>query len=81
MLKWRLVAPVAKAPTGWPVRNQEFYESIKKRGAEGGNQLKIHLVGISPHLYRRVFVRGDTSLAELHQLMLGFSLQRGEKLR
>lgn len=24
------------------------------------HQLKIHLVGISPHIYRRVLVRGDT---------------------
>ena len=32
------------------------------------HQLKIHLVGISPHIYRRVLVRGDTSLAELHHV-------------
>ena len=31
-------------------------------------QLKIHLVGISPHIYQRVLVRGDTSLAELHHV-------------
>jgi len=31
-------------------------------------QLKIHLVGISPHISRRVLVRGDTSLAELHHI-------------
>ena len=31
-------------------------------------QLKIHLVGISPHIYRRVLVRGDTTLAELHHV-------------
>ena len=31
-------------------------------------QLKIHLLGISPHIYRRVPVRGDTTLAELHHV-------------
>ena len=31
-------------------------------------QLKIHLVGISPHIVRRVLVRGDTTLAELHHV-------------
>ena len=31
-------------------------------------QLKIHLVGISPRIYRRVLVRGDTSLAERHHI-------------
>ena len=31
-------------------------------------QLKIHLLGISPHIYRRVLVRGDTTLAELHHV-------------
>ena len=31
-------------------------------------QLKIHLLGISPHICRRVLVRGDTSLAELHHV-------------
>ena len=31
-------------------------------------QLKIHLVGISPHICRRVLVRGDTTLAELHHV-------------
>ena len=31
-------------------------------------QLKIHLVGISPHTYRRVLVRGDTSLAERYYI-------------
>ncbi|MCB2380470.1 plasmid pRiA4b ORF-3 family protein [Hymenobacter sp. BT635] len=31
-------------------------------------QLKIHLVGISPHISRRVLVRGDTTLAELHHV-------------
>ena len=31
-------------------------------------QFKIHLLGISPHIYRRVLVRGDTTLAELHHV-------------
>lgn len=31
-------------------------------------QLQIHLVGISPQICRRVWVRGDTSLAELHHV-------------
>ena len=31
-------------------------------------RLKIHLVGISPHIVRRVLVRGDTLLAELHHV-------------
>ncbi|OWP61577.1 hypothetical protein CDA63_18715 [Hymenobacter amundsenii] len=31
-------------------------------------QLKIHLVGISPQICRRVLVRGDTTLAELHHV-------------
>jgi len=31
-------------------------------------QLQIHLVGISPQICRRVLVRGDTSLAELHHV-------------
>ena len=31
-------------------------------------QLKIHLVGISPHIYQRVLVRGNTTLAELHHV-------------
>ena len=31
-------------------------------------QLKIHLVGISPHIVWRVLVRGDTTLAELHHV-------------
>ena len=35
-------------------------------------QLKIHLVGISPHIYRRVLVRGDTTLAELHHVAMGW---------
>ncbi len=29
-------------------------------------QLKIHLLGISPQICRRVLVQGDTTLAELH---------------
>ncbi len=33
-----------------------------------GYQPKIHLVGISPHISRRVLVRGDTTLAELHHI-------------
>ena len=33
-----------------------------------GYQLKIHLPGISPQISRRVLVRGDTTLAELHHL-------------
>ncbi len=31
-------------------------------------QLKIHLLGISPQICRRVLVRGDTTLAELHHV-------------
>ncbi|WP_460500889.1 IS1096 element passenger TnpR family protein [Hymenobacter agri] len=31
-------------------------------------QLKIHLVGINLHICRRVFVWGDTNLAELHHI-------------
>jgi len=31
-------------------------------------QLKIHLLGISPQINRRVLVRGDTNLAELHHV-------------
>jgi hypothetical protein len=34
----------------------------------GGYQLKLHLVGISPQICRRVLVRGDTTLAELPHL-------------
>jgi len=33
-----------------------------------GYQLKIHLLGISPQISRRVLVRGDTPLAELHHI-------------
>ena len=33
-----------------------------------GYQLKIHLLGISPQICRRVLVRGDTTLAELHHI-------------
>ena len=32
-------------------------------------QLKVHLVGISPQICRRVLVRGDTTLAELHHII------------
>ena len=32
-------------------------------------QLKIHLLGISPQICRRVLVRGDTTLAELHHVL------------
>ena len=32
-------------------------------------QLKIHLLGISPQISRRVLVRGDTTLAELHHVL------------
>jgi len=38
-------------------------------------QLKIHLLGISPQISRRVLVRGDTTLAELHhifQMVMGW---------
>ncbi|GAB2798399.1 MULTISPECIES: plasmid pRiA4b ORF-3 family protein [Hymenobacter] len=38
-------------------------------------QLKIHLLGISPQISRRVLVRGDTTLAELHhvfQVVMGW---------
>ena len=38
-------------------------------------QLKIHLLGISPQICRRVLVRGDTTLAELHhvfQVVMGW---------
>jgi hypothetical protein len=38
-------------------------------------QLKIHLLGISPQICRRVLVRGDTMLAELHhvfQVVMGW---------
>ncbi|WP_162549867.1 plasmid pRiA4b ORF-3 family protein [Hymenobacter nivis] len=31
-------------------------------------QLKVHLLGISPQICRRVLVRGDTMLAELHHV-------------
>ena len=40
-----------------------------------GYQLKIHLLGISPHICRRVLVRDDTTLAELHhvfQVVMGW---------
>ncbi|MGI4736854.1 MAG: plasmid pRiA4b ORF-3 family protein [Janthinobacterium lividum] len=40
-----------------------------------GYQLKIHLLGISPQISRRVLVRSDTTLAELHhifQLVMGW---------
>lgn len=33
-----------------------------------GYQLKLHLVDISPQICRRVLVRGDTTLAELHHI-------------
>lgn len=33
-----------------------------------GYQLKLYLVSISPQIYRRVLVRGDTTLAELHHI-------------
>ncbi|MBC6700155.1 plasmid pRiA4b ORF-3 family protein [Hymenobacter puniceus] len=33
-----------------------------------GYQLKIHLLGISPQISRRVLVRDDTTLAELHHI-------------
>lgn len=33
-----------------------------------GYQLKIHLLSISPQISRRVLVRGDTTLAELHHI-------------
>ena len=33
-----------------------------------GYQLKIHLPGISPQISRRVLLRGDTTLAELHHI-------------
>ena len=33
-----------------------------------GYQLKIHLLGISPQISRRVLIRGDTTLAELHHI-------------
>ena len=32
-------------------------------------QLKIHLLGISPQITRRVLVRGETTLAELHHIV------------
>ncbi|WP_019949532.1 IS1096 element passenger TnpR family protein [Hymenobacter aerophilus] len=38
-------------------------------------QLKIHLLGISPRISRRVFVRCYTTLAELHhvfQVVMGW---------
>ena len=41
----------------------------------GVYQLKIHLLGISPQISRRVLVRGDTTLAELHhvfQVVMGW---------
>ena len=40
-----------------------------------GYQLKIHLLGISPQISRRVRVRSDTTLAELHpvfQVVMGW---------
>lgn len=33
-----------------------------------GYQLKIHRLGISPQISRRVLVRGDITLAELHHI-------------
>ena len=33
-----------------------------------GYQLKIHLLGISPQISRRVLVRGNTTLVELHHI-------------
>ncbi|WP_092743979.1 IS1096 element passenger TnpR family protein [Hymenobacter psychrophilus] len=33
-----------------------------------GATIKIHLLGISPQISRRVLVRGDTTLAELHHI-------------
>jgi hypothetical protein len=40
-----------------------------------GYQLKIHQLGISPQISRRVLMRGDTTLAELHyifQVVMGW---------
>ncbi|GAA4419130.1 plasmid pRiA4b ORF-3 family protein [Nibrella viscosa] len=31
-------------------------------------QLKIHLLGVSPQIYRRLMVRADTTLAQLHHI-------------
>jgi len=42
-------------------------------------QLKTHLVGINPQITRRVLVRGDTTVAELHhvfQVTTGWENQR-----
>ena len=33
-----------------------------------GHQLKLYLLGVSPQISRRVLVRGDTTLAELHHI-------------
>ena len=40
-----------------------------------GYQLKIHLLGISPQISRRVLMRGNTTLAKLHhvfQVVMGW---------
>ncbi len=67
---------------GWPlgltleaVLHGESHASISSSPSAFGDdrlaavyQLQIHLVGISPQICRRVWVRGDTSLAELHHI-------------
>ena len=38
-------------------------------------QLKVHLLHISPQIYRRVLVKGDTTILQLHyivQLVMGW---------
>ena len=32
-------------------------------------QLRIYVEGISPMVWRRILVRGDTSIADLHEIM------------
>ncbi|MBC6992338.1 IS1096 element passenger TnpR family protein [Hymenobacter sp. BT491] len=42
-----------------------------------GYELKIHLLGISSQISRRVLVQGDTILAELHHIFqVVFLIQR-----
>ena len=41
---------------------------LKNSPVELVYQLKIHLLGISPQIYRRVLVQADTTLAQLHHI-------------
>ncbi|MFT7614983.1 MAG: hypothetical protein ACI9J3_003971 [Parvicellaceae bacterium] len=46
-----------------------------KHGSDCIYHLKIHLIGISPMIYRRFQIKGDTNIAELHyiiQIVMGW---------